>query len=174
MQPSLRITNNIETPRLLLRELTVEDAQNFYDLNLDPEVIKFTGDKSFENPDAAKTFLTSYDHYITYGFGRWAVMDKSTGNFLGWCGLKHSAKLKETDLGFRFFRKHWNQGYATEAALACLDLGFNRFGLQTIIGRARLENEGSIRVLQKSGMRFERYFNFNNNKGVIYKIELNK
>jgi RimJ/RimL family protein N-acetyltransferase len=171
VQSSLRIINPIETQRLFLRELRVDDAESFYNLNLDPEVIKYTGDAAFGNIESARTFLVGYDQYKKYGFGRWAVIHKTSGEFLGWCGLKHSADLEETDLGFRFFKNYWNQGYATEAAIACVDIGFKHFGLNTIVGRARIENEASVRTLQKCGMSFERYFDFGGEKGVIYKIE---
>ena len=57
------------TPRLTLRELTVDDAQHFYELNLDPEVLQFTGDVVFETVEAARQFLANYGHYKKYGYG---------------------------------------------------------------------------------------------------------
>lgn len=144
----------LETNRLTLREITAEDAQSAYELNLDPEVIQYTGDEPFENVEEARAFLSSYDHYQKYGFGRWAVIKKDTKEFLGWCGLKYTPELDEFDIGFRFFKKHWNKGYATEAAIACLDAGFATFGMKTIVGRAMPENKASIKVLIKIGLEF--------------------
>ena len=106
------------TTRLYLREKTADDAENAYLLNLDPDVIKYTGDPPFESIEAARIFLQNYNHYTKYGFGRWAVIDKENDEYLGWCGLKYSADLNEYDIGFRFFKRHWNKGYATEAAQA--------------------------------------------------------
>lgn len=161
----------LETKRLYLRRMTVEDAENAYLLNLDPEVIQYTGDDSFESIEAVRQFLTNYRHYDQYDFGRWAVVAKDSDEFLGWCGLKYTPELDEYDIGFRFFKKHWNKGYATEAAQACLDLGFNHYKLTTIVGRARKDNIGSIRVLEKIGLNYVGDFDFDGNIGVIYAIK---
>lgn len=142
-----------ETERLILRELTLQDAQYFFELNSDPEVMLFTGDDPFRSVAEAEKFLQNYSHYTENGFGRWAVIRKEDNEFLGWCGLKkHSEGY--VDLGFRFFRKYWGAGYATEAARKSLELGFTRFELNEIIGRAAIQNLGSIRVLEKIGMSY--------------------
>ncbi|MCE3229649.1 MAG: GCN5-related N-acetyltransferase, partial [Bacteroidetes bacterium] len=143
-----------ETKRLMLREITTNDAEQAYLLNLDPEVIRYTGDEAFKTIDEARSFLEKYDSYKKYGYGRWGVIDKSNNEFLGWCGLKYSPESNEHDIGFRFFKKHWNKGYATEAALACLDLGFNKFNMPFIVGRAAKENTASIHVLKKIGLTY--------------------
>ncbi|MGV3696376.1 GNAT family N-acetyltransferase [Flavobacterium sp.] len=161
----------LETQRCYLRELNVDDAQSFYDLNADPEVVRYTGDKPFETVQEAKSFLENYFQYQLYGYGRWAVIDKKTNAFIGWCGLKYSADLDEVDLGYRFFRKYWNLGYATETAKACIDFGFNNLNLHKIIGRAMVDNVGSIRVLEKTGMEYVGKFDCDSHPGVLYKIE---
>jgi len=162
----------LETQRLILRELNPNDAENFYKLNLNPNVIKYTGNSAFKDIDEAKKFLENYQDYKLNGFGRWAVVEKSTKEFLGWCGLKYDENLDETDIGFRFFEEHWNKGFATESAKACIDYGFENLNLKTIVGRAMSENIASIKVLVKIGLKFERAFDFDQiNKGVIYKIE---
>ena len=159
----------VETKRLYLRELNVNDADSFYRLNLDKEVMKYTGDKPFVNIEKSKEFLENYDHYKKYGFGRWAVINKENDEFLGWCGLKFTENLNEYDIGFRFFKKYWNKGYATESARICVNYGINNLKISEIIGRAMLENKASIRVLEKIGLKYEREFNFEGHKGVIYK-----
>ncbi|HEY1045463.1 MAG TPA: GNAT family N-acetyltransferase [Bacteroidia bacterium] len=143
-----------ETERLLLREMTEHDAENAYNLNIDPEVLKFTGDEPFDSVDAAKEFLKAYKHYEQYGFGRWAVILKSTGEYLGWCGLKYTPELDEFDLGYRLSKKHWGQGYATEASIVALKLGFNQFNMKQIVGRVMQGNTASSNVLKKVGMTF--------------------
>ena len=160
----------LETPRLLLRELTIDDAVYFFGLNANPNVIRYTGDAAFKDIDEAQTFLQNYKDYKTNGYGRWAVIAKSGGTFLGWCGLKYSKASDETDIGFRFFEQYWNQGYATESALACLNYGFNELELNTIVGRAMEANIGSLRVLEKIGMTYEREFDFDGADGVIFSI----
>lgn len=120
-----------------------------------------------------KEFLGNYDHYKKYGFGRWAVINKENEEFLGWCGLKFTEKLNEYDIGFRFFKKHWNKGYATESAKACIGYGINNHKLPEILGRAIKEKKASIKVLEKIGLEYERDFYFDGNIGVIYKIKAN-
>lgn len=90
--------------------MTMDDAESMYLLNLDIAVIKFTGDKPFESIESAKLFLKNYDHYEKYNIGRWAVIHKKITIFLGWCGLKYTSATDEYDIGFRFFKKHWNNG----------------------------------------------------------------
>jgi ribosomal-protein-alanine N-acetyltransferase len=161
----------LETTRLYLREITIDDAENIYLLNLDPDVIKYTGDKSFASANDAKVFLQNYDHYKKYNFGRWAVINKADGDFLGWCGLKYTQELDEYDIGFRFYKKHWNKGYATESAQACINLGFNKYKMNKIVGRAMKENMGSLKVLEKIGLTYYKSFDFDGHEGIVYKIE---
>lgn len=145
-----------ETIRLQLREFRISDAHDLYALNADPEVLRYTGDKAFGSPAEAESFLTNYRDYDLHGFGRWAVIDRESGDFLGWCGLKRNEE-NLVDLGFRLFKSAWGQGYATEAAKACLGYGFESLKLEEIIGRASRENSASLRVLQKLGMDFWKY-----------------
>ena len=158
----------LETKRLYLREFIPEDGLNFFNLNNDPEVIKYTGNDPFSTLEEAEKFINDYDEYERNGFGRWAVCLKENDRFLGWCGLKKIDD--EVDLGFRFFRKEWGKGYATEAALASISYGFNKYNLTTIIGRAYIENIASIRVLEKCNMDFVSEFIYDNRKSVLYQI----
>lgn len=160
----------IETNRLYLRELIPEDAENLYRLNLDSDVIKFTGDSAFESVQSARDFLKDYNSYTKYGFGRWAVIRKNDDLFLGWCGLKFSPEVEEIDIGFRFLKEYWNNGFATEAAQACLDLGFAMHRAERIVGRAMKSNIGSIRVLEKLGLKFESEFDFKGHVWVKYEV----
>ncbi|MBK7811423.1 MAG: GNAT family N-acetyltransferase [Saprospiraceae bacterium] len=160
----------LETERLYLREMTIDDAENAYFLNLDPEVLRFTGDEPFESIEKARSFLENYDHYRKYGFGRWAMILKSTHEFIGFCGLKYTEEENEFDIGFRLLKNHWNKGYATEAAKACLDLGFSKFDMKEIVGRVMKENMASIRVLEKLGLRFHHSILIDGQEELIYKI----
>lgn len=163
-----------DTERMIIREMTPDDAESLYLLNADPEVIRYTGDPPFENIEAARNLLIHYDQYRKYGIGRWALINKSDATFLGWCGLKFSEENKEYDIGYRLFKKYWNMGYASEAAAECLHLGFHRFEIDTILGRAMKENIASIRVFEKIGMRFLKTSDCGGNEGVIYIAEKNK
>lgn len=145
----------IETPRLLLRKKVVEDAAFFFELNSDPLVTQYTGDGAFENlkeaEEIVKYVIAQYDKN---GYGRWLVANKETGESLGWCGLKFHDDTQETDIGYRFMQKYWGKGYATEAALACIDYGFKVLKLDRIYGQAMKENIASINVLKKIGMTY--------------------
>lgn len=159
----------LETDRLRLREMSHNDARHLYELNLDPDVLRFTGDIPFANVQEAETFIGDYDQYKKHGFGRWVVSDKNSGDFLGWCGLKFTPSKNEHDLGFRFFKRHWNKGYATESGNVCLNAGFEKFGLEMIVGRAMIENHASIRVLNKTGMKYWKEDTCGGQNGVVYR-----
>ncbi|MEM8898930.1 MAG: GNAT family N-acetyltransferase [Bacteroidota bacterium] len=143
-----------ETRRTFLRPFLLEDDIDLFELNADLKVIQFTGDGPFSSKEEARTFIREYSHYHKFGYGRWAAIRKEDLEFLGWCGLKFHPATEETDLGFRFKQKFWNQGYATETAKACLQIGFNAYELPKIIGRAAVENLASVRVLEKIGMTY--------------------
>jgi RimJ/RimL family protein N-acetyltransferase len=160
----------IQTPRLLLREFLLADAAAFYAMNLDPEVIRYTGDRPFASIAEAERFIRAYDQYQRFGYGRWSVIEKATGEYLGFCGLKFHPDTGETDLGYRLMRRYWGLGLATEASKACLAYGFNGLDLTSIVGRVREDNPASIRVLEKTGMRFWRHFDFEGHPGLIYRL----
>ena len=161
----------IETDRLLLRELNPDDAEAFFLLNENPNVIRYTGNSAFEDVDAARKFLENYSDYAKNGYGRWAVIDKNRNKFVGWSGLKYHMDLNETDIGYRFYEEEWNKGYATESAKACLDYGFEHLGLQEIVGRVMKENKASIQVLVKIGLRYDRDILLDGEQAELYKIE---
>lgn len=137
----------------MFRRFLPTDAEALFSLNADPIVLKFTGDIPFNDVLAAEDFIRNYDHYDLHGFGRWAVLLKSTKEFIGWSGLKYNSD-GQVDLGFRFFQKYWKLGYATESARACIKYGFENRGLKEIIGRCSTSHQSSKRVLEKAGMTF--------------------
>lgn len=145
----------LETERLLLRLFTMDDAELIWQLNLDPEVTRFTHDP-ISNIEHARAVLekTILPQYALYNHGRWAVHTKSQLQFIGWCGLKFRPERNEIDLGYRFMKAVWGQGYATEAAFASIKYGFEKLHLQRIVGRAEPANIGSIKVLENCGMKY--------------------
>ena len=106
----------LETPRLILREFDISDAENLFLLNSDPDVIRYTGDVAFKNIDEAKALIENYVPYKRDGYGRWTVLLKDTNEFIGWGGLRFIEDTKNIDLGYRYMKKYWNKGYGTEAA----------------------------------------------------------
>jgi [ribosomal protein S5]-alanine N-acetyltransferase len=143
-----------ETERLRFRESTPADAEAMYELNSDPEVVQYTGDLPFASVDAAREFLENYVAvYRKWNRGRWIAELKSSGEIIGWSGLKVLEKENVTDVGYRLYKRHWGNGYATEAARATIDYGFNVLNLDRIVAHARKENVASLRVLEKCGMK---------------------
>ena len=144
-----------ETERLLLRLFNEHDAPLLFDLNNDPEVTRYTGDP-MQSLDDAKKVLDEVilPQYHLYNHGRWAVHLKNDLEFTGWCGLKYLPEEDEVDLGYRFKKKYWGKGFATESAGASIAYGFNKLGLFEIVGKAVPENKDSIHVLEKCGMKY--------------------
>lgn len=159
-----------ETQRFFLREIHENDAESFYQLNSNPNVLKFTGDQPFLNVEEARLFLQNYQEYQKFGFGRWAIISKETQDFVGWCGLKFHPETKEVDVGFRIFEEFWNQGIATETAKASVDYGFNSLNLNEIIGRAMKDNHASVMVLKKCGLVFSKEIELDGKPAVQYVI----
>jgi len=143
----------LETERLILREFKLSDAQKFYELNSDWEVMKYTGEGEFNSVGAAEELIRNYSDYEKNGFGRNTVILKSLGEIIGWCGLKKHADGM-IDLGYRLFKKDWNKGYAAESSRAIIGFGFLNYEIEEIVGRADEKNIASIRVLEKVGMKF--------------------
>jgi len=144
-----------ETTRLVLRKFTAEDPGLLLKLNSDSEVLKYLHEPRLQDILQAKEVLMNiilpqYDNNL----GRWATYTKHNNEFIGWCGLKFRPEPDEIDLGYRFLKTAWGRGYATEAAIQTIDHGFKRLQLKTITGRAHVDNAASIRVLEKSGMKY--------------------
>lgn len=164
----------LETDRLLMREFLAEDAEDMYHLNNDPEVMQYTGDIAFANSQEALDLITKYDQYRKYQLGRLTIIRKIDGAFLGWCGLKFLQDTKEVDLGYRFKKQFWGKGYATEACYANLQYGFSFPHINVIIGRTRIDNTPSIRVLEKMGMKFQREFLWEGMPSLYYQVTKNE
>jgi len=146
----------LETDRLLLREYVEDDAESFFKLNTDPEVVRFVPDKALLNVEQARQTLIDHPiaDYRRYGFGRGACILKSTGEQIGFAGLKYLDELGEVDVAYRLLPAHWGQGLATEVALASVRYGFAALGLKRIIGLVMPKNIASVRVLEKTGLRY--------------------
>jgi RimJ/RimL family protein N-acetyltransferase/phosphopantetheinyl transferase len=138
-----------ESERVLLREWTPQDASWLYELNMNPAVVKYTGDAGFTSKHSALNLIKTYPNYQRDGYGRWMAISKTTGEHLGWCGLKNNQW--GIDLGFRFFESSWGKGIATECALITIEKA-KELKLTRLIGRALSENIGSWKVLEKVGM----------------------
>lgn len=141
-----------ETARLQHRAFTVDDAEAFFVLNSNHDVMRFTGEPLLTSLAAAKEAIANYPDFDTVGYGRWACVLNKTQAIIGFCGLKYLPDLDAIDVGFRFLPQYWGQGLATEACTASLNFGFTTLHLDEIVGFVLPENIASIRVLEKAGM----------------------
>jgi RimJ/RimL family protein N-acetyltransferase len=151
-------TLHIETERLIIRPFTLDDIEPSYEMNLDAEVSKFTGDGGVVSREEIERRIVEdvLGDYKKHGFGRLAVELKGENKFIGFTGLKYLDDIDEVDLGYRFMSKYWGMGYATETGKAMLDFGFNQLKLERIIAMLLPENKGSINVLKKLDFKFEK------------------
>jgi len=169
-----------ETERLLLRELLPADAEGMFERDSDPDVHLYLGNNPIKSLAESKNDIEFIrDQYEKLGIGRWAVIEKETGDFVGWSGLKFITKstnnhINYYDLGYRFIKRSWGKGYATETAKAAIDYGFETLNLDFIIGIADVHNQGSINVLEKSGLKKIELFDYNGKLHHWMKIEKQK
>ena len=147
----LNSLETIETERLILRPFNLNDIEPSYELNLDPEITRYTNDGGVKSYETIKYLIQDVvmGDYEKHGFGRFAVDLKDNNEFIGFTGLKYIPELDEVDLGYRFKRKYWGMGIATESGIASLKFGFETLDLKEIIAMALPGNIGSIRVLEK-------------------------
>jgi ribosomal-protein-alanine N-acetyltransferase len=147
----------LETPRLTLRRLEFDDAAFLVDLLNQPSFIANIGDRGVRSVEDAHRYLREgpMAMYEQFGFGLWHVARKD-GVAVGMCGLLKRDNLPDVDVGYAFLPQFWGQGLAFEAADATLRHAARKFGLARVIGVVSEGNAGSIRVLEKLGMSFER------------------
>jgi len=169
-----KVKNLIETERLLLREITLDDKEELFKLHSNPEVQKYTGEPVVESiKEMEKAIRTRISNYTKYGYGRWATFLKDEMQFIGWAGLAYLPEFDKIDIGYRFLPEYWGSGIATEASHAIIAYGFNHLELEKIIAIAMKENKASIRVMEKIGMEFDKFAPYEEGgKDVIwYQIE---
>ncbi len=152
----------LETERLTLRRFKEADIDNLFELDNDPDVMRFINGGIPTPRNTIQNVLlpgfVSYDlQYPGYGF--WAVDIKTTGNFLGWFSFRPTgSNPTEVTLGFRLRKIAWGKGYATEGARALIRKGFTEMGVQRIIATTYQDNIASQRVLEKTGLLWMRKF----------------
>lgn len=153
----------LETERLLLRRFTEADVDNLVELDSDPAVMHFiTGGRPTPRDeiehDILPAFLRHYERYDGYGF--WAAIEKSSGEFLGWFHFRPRAESPpgEVELGYRLRRSAWGKGYATEGSRALIDKGFREHGVRRVVAETMAVNTASRRVMEKAGLTYVRTF----------------
>ena len=146
----------ITTPRLKIRHWKDEDTEPFIKMNKDEEVMRF-----FPAVQSAKATIALigrvHEHFNDYGYGPYAVERMDTGQFIGFTGFFHPRFKSHftpcVEIGWRLDKEHWNQGFATEAAIACLEHGFEILGLDEVYSFTATINLPSIKVMEKAGLK---------------------
>ena len=134
----------LETARLVLRRLTRDDAENLFELDCDPEVMRYlTGGIPHTREEIVgrelPRYLRYYERYSDYGF--WAAIERATGEFLGWFHFHPSREgSEEIELGYRLKRSAWGKGYATEGSRALIEKGFTELGARKVVADALAAN----------------------------------
>jgi RimJ/RimL family protein N-acetyltransferase len=155
LDPPVKVT---ETERLVLRQLTTDDAAFLLRLLNDPSFLRYIGDRGVRSLDDARKYILKgpMESYRHLGFGLFATQLKSDGVAIGLCGLVKRAALTNVDLGFAFLPEFWSQGYAVEAAAAVMGYARETIGLKRVVAITSVGNAGSMRLLGKLGFVFER------------------
>jgi RimJ/RimL family protein N-acetyltransferase len=148
----------LETKRLLLQEVSLDDAKLILTLLNEPSFIQNIGDRGVRSLDDARNYILNrmVASYKKFGFGMYLVIVKDTGAPAGLCGLVKRDGLDDVDLGYALLPEYWSKGFATESALAVKEYAKNSVGLERIVGITDPANLGSIRVLEKTGLKFEK------------------
>jgi [ribosomal protein S5]-alanine N-acetyltransferase len=148
--------NVLDTERLNLRRMTLDDAEFILELLNDAAFVRFVGDKGVRTADDAREYISTgpMASYDRHGFGLWVAELKVSRTAVGMCGLLKREALTDVDIGFAFLPEHRGRGYAFESAAAVLRHGRVVHGLKRILAITVADNAGSIRVLEKIGMGF--------------------
>lgn len=150
--------NVLQTDRLSLREFSTDDAEFILELLNEPAFIQNIIDRGVRDLAGARDYILNgpVASYRKNGFGLYRVGLKDSDTPIGMCGLVKRETLEDVDIGYAFLARHWSKGYAFESASAVMDYGRNVIGLKRIVAVVSPGNQGSIRVLEKLGLRFER------------------
>ncbi|HZT59774.1 MAG TPA: GNAT family N-acetyltransferase [Pyrinomonadaceae bacterium] len=163
-QPAQFVADEVETARLRLRMFTPEDLDALAAIAADPEVMRYIGaGKPLVREEVKYNLATIINGFRRRGFGRWAVVRKDSGAFVGYCGLTRGQEEVGVEIAYMLARDEWGKGLATEAARACLRYGFEKLGCDSIAALTRHENMRSRRVMERIGMRYVRdghYYGF--------------
>ena len=147
----------METERLIFREFTFEDAAFILELVNEPSFIKNIGDRGVHSLEDAEHYIKTGPtaSYAKNGFGLYLVQLKESDASIGMCGLIKRPTLDDVDIGYAFLPKFWSKGYAVEAALAVREQA-RSLGLKRLVAITNPDNKGSIRVLERIGMTYEK------------------
>ena len=159
----------LETERLILREFTFGDAEFIISLLNSPGWLQFIGDRNVKTIDDAKNYLLNgpMKSYSENGFGLSMVETKNGHTPIGMCGLIKRVTLEDIDIGFAFLPEFAGKGYAYEIASAMMAHAKNVLGINKIVAITVEDNEHSIKLLNKIGLKFEKRIQFPEDEEVL-------
>lgn len=167
----------LETERLILREMVSSDDVGMFELDSNPEVHRFLGNKPVKNIKESQGYIENVrQQYRDNGIGRWAVILKETNEFIGWSGIKLIKDVINNhqnfyEIGYRFIQKHWGKGYASEAGLAFVNYAFNEMKVEKLYAYADAGNVNSRHILEKLGMHYVNSFEYDGEEEVWYEMQ---
>jgi RimJ/RimL family protein N-acetyltransferase len=163
----------LETERLILREMTMDDADDLALILSDPETMRYYP-QPYDRRGVEEWIERNLKRYEQYGHGLWAVILKSEQKFIGNCGLTIQGVdgVEELEVGYQFNKNYWGRGLATEAARGCMDYAFNQLGRRRIISMIRPENIPSRRVAERNGLKIEKELFWKGFQHYVYAIEI--
>jgi [ribosomal protein S5]-alanine N-acetyltransferase len=163
----------LETERLLLRNQQPEDADVLAKMFGDEEVMRFIGNGKTYPRSAAEQSIAKWNEYErTHGFTSWAVIRKEDNAFIGKCGFNYLPDNSDVELSYMLDEPYWGSGYASEIAKATLEYGLNKLNLKRVIAIVYPQNSPSIRVIEKTGMKYEKECEYFGVKLLMYGIGL--
>jgi ribosomal-protein-alanine N-acetyltransferase len=170
----------LETERLILRDLIPSDVEGIFELDTNPEVHRYLGKRPIKTKQQAQESIRFIrEQYEARGIGRFAAVEKSSGSFIGWSGIKLNQGEKEAlngrtkfyDIGYRLIPRYWGKGYATESSLAALDFGFRELAIELMCGAAVIDNIASNIILKRIGLQFINKFEFEDERVYWYELK---
>jgi [ribosomal protein S5]-alanine N-acetyltransferase len=162
----------LETKRLTLREMNLDDVDDLLGVLSNPESMKFYS-KPFDRRMTQMWIERNIQRYAQHGFGLWAIILKESGKLIGDCGLvvQEVDGVEEIEIGYHIHRDLWRQGFATEAAQVCCDYGFNHLEFDKLVSLINPANMASRRVAEKIGMRMLKEMEWRDQPICIYAVK---
>lgn len=148
----------LETDRLRLRRLSVDDAEFILRLLNEPSFIQNIGDRGVRTTEDARAYILKgpVASYEKFGFGLLLVEQKESGLPIGMCGLLKRDVLEHVDIGYALLPEFWSQGYAFESASAVMSYAREKLGAKQVLAVVNADNHSSIRLLEKMGFRYQK------------------
>lgn len=163
----------LETERLILRSQQPEDTETIVKMFADPEVMRFIGDGNVIPRNIAEQSVNRWNEYERkHSFSSWAVVRKEDDAFIGKCGFNYLPDNSDIELSYMLDEPYWGNGYASEIAKATLDYGLNKLDLKRVVALVYPQNSPSIRVIEKTGFKFEKEYDYKGIKMLMYAVEV--